>query len=138
MKVVVSALIALSVLAGVVASASAFESTQHLLPGQSPGQAAAQLDLAARVHGAAVLAEGIGHLPYKRPWTITWGHWARPNRHVVLGQHAEGVQAVAVATVDKARWQSAAAVTGRFGCGTCGPERRAGNRCAATPGKSTR
>ena len=76
-------------------SASAFESTQYLLPGQPPGQAAAQLDLAARVHGATVLAENIGQLPYKRPWTITWGHWARSDRHVLLGRHAGAVTGVA-------------------------------------------
>ena len=81
-------------------SASAFESTQHLLSGQPPGHAAAQLDLAARFHSATRLADGIGHLPYKRPWTVTWGHWARrPDRHVVLGRHA-GVQAVTAATLD--------------------------------------
>ena len=72
-------------------SASAFESTQHLLPDQPPGQAAAQLDLAARVHDAAMLADGIGHLPYTRPWTIAWGHWARPDRHVLLGRHEHGL-----------------------------------------------
>ena len=48
-------------------SASAYESTLHLLPGQPPGQAAAQLGLAAHVHGATVLADGIGHLPYSLP-----------------------------------------------------------------------
>ena len=78
-------------------SASAFESTQHLLRGQPPGQAAAQLDLAARIHGATTLAGGIGHLPHQRPWTIAWGHWARPGRHLLLGRHANGVTATAVA-----------------------------------------
>ena len=48
-------------------SASAFESMQHLQPGRPPGQAAAQLDLAARAHGATVLADGIGHLPQELP-----------------------------------------------------------------------
>ena len=81
-------------------SASAFESMQHLQPGRPPGQAAAQLDLAARAHGATVLADGIGHLPYELPWTITWGHWAQPDRHVVLGRHAAEIQAVATATID--------------------------------------
>ena len=81
-------------------SASAYESTQHLLPGQPLGQAVAQLDLAARVHRATVLAGGIGRLPYKRPWTIGWGHWARPDRHVLLGRHTTEVRAVAVATLD--------------------------------------
>ena len=81
-------------------SASAFESTQHLLSGQPPGHAAAQLDLAARVHGATRLADGISHLPYKRPWSITWGHWVRPpDHHVVLGRHT-GVQTVTAATLD--------------------------------------
>ena len=83
-------------------SASAFESTQDLLRGQPAGQAAAQLDLAARVHGAVRLADGIGHLPYKRPWTIAWGHWPRPDRHVVLSRQGESVQAVAAATLDGA------------------------------------
>ena len=91
-------------------SASAFESTQHLLPGQPPGQAAAQLDLAARVHGATMLTDGVGHLPYKRPWTITWGHWARPDRHVLLGRHA-GIQAITTATLEGAP----VAVTGGSG-----------------------
>jgi WD40 repeat protein len=81
-------------------SASAFESTHYLLPGQSPGQAAAQLDLAAHVHRAAVLTDRISHLPYQRPWTITWGHWARRDRHILLGRHTGKVQAVATAILD--------------------------------------
>jgi WD40 repeat protein len=89
-------------------SASAFESTQHLLPGQPLGQAAAQLDLAARIHGATVLAASISHLPYRRPWTVAWGHWARPDRHVVLGRQPEEIRAVAVALIDGAPF----AVTG--------------------------
>jgi hypothetical protein len=89
-------------------SASAFESTQHLLPGQPLGQAAAQLDLAARMHGATMLADSIGHLPYQRLWTISWGHWARPDRHVLLGRPTEGVHAVAAATLD----ETLVAVTG--------------------------
>jgi len=83
-------------------SAGAFESVQHLLPGRPPGQAAAQLEMAARIHGAATLADGIGHLPFKRPWTITWGHWARPDRHVLLGRHAASAVSVASATFDGA------------------------------------
>jgi WD40 repeat protein len=83
-------------------SASAFESTQYRLRDQPPGQAAAQLDLAASIYGATILKEGIGHLPYQRPWTIAWGHWSRPDRHVLLGRHSGTVAAVAQATVDGA------------------------------------
>ena len=83
-------------------SASAFESVQYLLPGGLPGKAAAQLDLAARVHGAATLADGISQLPFERPWRICWGHWARPDRNVLLGQHEDEVQSVAIATADGA------------------------------------
>jgi WD40 repeat protein len=81
-------------------SASAFESTQHLLTGQPPGQAAAQLDLAAHIHGATMLIDGINQLPYKRPWTITSGHWARPDRHILLGRTSEQIEAVGIATLD--------------------------------------
>lgn len=85
-------------------SASAFESARYLLPGQPLGQAAAQLDLAARVHGATMLEDGIGRLPYKRPWEIVWGRWARPDRHILLGRHAviatTGVTSVAAAKLD--------------------------------------
>lgn len=83
-------------------SASAFETTQYLLPNQPPGQALAQLDLAARIHDATMLIDGISHLPYKRPWTVAWGHWAPPDRHVLLGRHAAGVLAIATATIDGA------------------------------------
>jgi WD40 repeat protein len=81
-------------------AASAFEAIQHLLPGQPPGQAMAQLDLAARMSGAATLADGISRLPYRRPWTLTWGRWASPDRHVVLGGRADGIRAVVTATLD--------------------------------------
>jgi len=95
-------------------SASAFESVHYLLPGRPPrtilerirprtlGEAAAQLDLAARVHGATLLVDGISRLPFERPWTIAWGHWARPDRHILLGRHTDGVRAVAVGRLDGA------------------------------------
>jgi hypothetical protein len=70
-------------------SAGAFESAQYLLPGRPLGQAAAQLDLVARVHNAGMLVDGISQLPCERPWKIAWGHWARPDRHVLLGRHAK-------------------------------------------------
>jgi WD40 repeat protein len=81
-------------------SASAFESVQYLLAGRPPGQAAAQLDLAARVYNAGPLADGISQLPYERPWTIAWGYWARPDRHVLLGRHATEVRGLVTATLD--------------------------------------
>ncbi len=82
-------------------SASAFESTQDVLSGQPPGEAAAQLDLAAQVHGATALAEGISRLPYRRPWTVAWGHWNRPDRHTLLGRHSWGsVSSLAPTTLD--------------------------------------
>jgi WD40 repeat protein len=80
-------------------SASAFESVQCLVRGATHGQGVAQLDLAARVHGAARLAHGISELPVARPWTIEWGHWSRPDRHILLGRHATEVCAVVAATV---------------------------------------
>ena len=55
---------------------------------QRTGKLPAQLDLAASIHVSTVLTDGISHLPYERTWTITWGHWAQPDRHVVLGRHA--------------------------------------------------
>ena len=81
-------------------SASAFENTRYLLRGQPPGQAAAQLDLSAQVHGATILADSISQLPFPRPWTITWGHWPPPHRNIVLGRHAGEVSAVAVGVAD--------------------------------------
>ena len=81
-------------------SASAFESTRYLLRGQPPGQAAAQLDLAAQVHGATILADGISQLPFPRPWTITWGHWPPPHRNIVLARDVGWVKAVAVGVAD--------------------------------------
>ena len=81
-------------------SASAFESIQHLLPDQSLRQATAQLDLAARVHGASTLIDGIRRLPYKRPWTITWGHWIRPDRQVRVGSHGAPIKAMMLATIE--------------------------------------
>jgi WD40 repeat protein len=81
-------------------SASAFESVQYLLAGRPPGQAAAQLDLAARVYDAGRLADGISQLTYERPWTIAWGYWAHPDRHVLLGRHATEVQALVTAALD--------------------------------------
>jgi WD40 repeat protein len=83
-------------------SASAFEATQHLLPGQPAGQAAAQLDMAARTRGAAALAHGISQLHYPRPWVLGWGRWASPDRHVMLGGRADGIRAVVTATLDDA------------------------------------
>ena len=81
-------------------SASAFESVRYLLAGRPLGQAAAQLDLAARVHNAGPLIDGISKLPYARPWTIAWGHWTRPDRHVLLGRHATEVRTMATATLN--------------------------------------
>jgi WD40 repeat protein len=81
-------------------SVGAFASTQHLLADQPAGQAAAQLDLAARVHGASMLSNGISHLPYERPWTVAWGRWTQPDDHVLLGRHAVAIQAVAAAALD--------------------------------------
>jgi hypothetical protein len=81
-------------------SASAFESTHYLLPGQPPGQAAAQLGLAAQVHSATILADSISQLPFPRPWTITWGQWPPSHRNTLLGRHTVGVDSVAAATLD--------------------------------------
>ncbi len=83
-------------------SASAFESAQYLLRGWPLGQATAQLDLAARVHGATALVDAISQLPFERPWRICWGHWARPDRNILLGQHEDEVRCVAIAMADGA------------------------------------
>ena len=81
-------------------AASAFESAQHVLADQPAGQAAAQLELAARACGAIGLADGISHLPYARPWSISWGSWASSGRHIVLGKPGDGVRAVTATTLD--------------------------------------
>ena len=93
-------------------SASAYESVQHLLAGQPPGQAAAQLEMAARIYGAAKLADGIRNLPQKRPWALTWGLWARPDRHILLSRQAGWIEVVGVTAIDDA---SAAVIVGRDG-----------------------
>lgn len=81
-------------------SARAFESVQHGLRGRTLGEAAAQLNLAAHVHGATVLAAGISRLPFDLSWSVEWGHWAPPDRHVVVGRHGGEVTAVAAGTLD--------------------------------------
>ena len=81
-------------------SASAFEGAQHVLRDRPVGEAAAQLDLAARIHGATTLAHGISQLPVRRPWTIAWGYWAPTDRHIMLGRHEGAVTALAAGTLD--------------------------------------
>ena len=81
-------------------SAGAFESVQHGLRGRALGEAAAQLNFAAHIHGATALAEGLSRLPFDIPWAVEWGHWAAPDRHVIVGRHVGEVMALATGSVD--------------------------------------
>ncbi|MEV6273350.1 caspase family protein [Kribbella sp. NPDC051936] len=81
-------------------AATAYQTALHLLHGQPPGRAAAELQLAARQCGATALGDRINELPYVMPWTIPWARWSPGARHLLLGRHNEKVGAVAVGQLD--------------------------------------
>lgn len=81
-------------------AAAAYEAIIGFLDTRDPGRAAAQLQLAARQHGASVLADACADLPYARPWDSPWAHWPPGDRNAVLTQHDDYVVSLALGVVD--------------------------------------
>ncbi|WP_329484288.1 caspase family protein [Kribbella sp. NBC_01484] len=75
-------------------AAAAYQTALHLLDGQTPGRAAAQLQLAARQRGATALGDRITELPYAMPWTIPWAQSSPEARHLILGRHQGPVSSI--------------------------------------------
>ncbi|HEX5301374.1 MAG TPA: caspase family protein [Streptosporangiaceae bacterium] len=80
-----------------VAVADTYRAAAHRLRARPIGEAASHLELSARQSGHHELAGHIATLPFDRPWTVPWGHWAVLSPSRLIGSHDSKATAVALA-----------------------------------------